>query len=307
MRVIDHRSMAADDVRAWTAALCDALAVPYAAALEPVVERAYEVARAAHPGLAIAASELFAYIGARLDGDPAVELARRHVADLYLACGCERGDGAAVSILERTTLPDVERGLAKVTLAPDLRRDVMQNLREQMLVERDGRRGIAAYDGRAPLAVWLRVCAVRQGIRQAGRARREIDLDDAKLDQIAPGVQDPQLAYLRRHYGAEFQAAFAATVKSLTPRERNLLRHSVIDGFGINQIAAIYHVHRETAARQLKQARAALVEGTRERMRLALRVSESELESIMRMIVSVADVTLRQVLAHGRGHAQETE
>jgi RNA polymerase sigma-70 factor (ECF subfamily) len=77
----------------------------------------------------------------------------------------------------------------------------------------------------------------------------------------------------------------------------------VIDGLGIDQIAAIYHVHRATAARQLNQARAALVEATRERMRAALRISEPELESILRMIMS--DVTLRHELA--RRPAQETE
>ena len=86
-----------------------------------------------------------------------------------------------------------------------------------------------------------------------------------------------------------------------------LLRHSVIDGLGIDQIAAIYHVHRATAARQLKQARTTLVDATRERMRIALRVSETELESIMRMIMSLADITLQQVLARGDGPAQESE
>ena len=89
-------------------------------------------------------------------------------------------------------------------------------------------------------------------------------------------------------------------VASLSPRERNLLRHSVIDGLGIDQIAAIYHVHRATAARQLKQARTTLVATTRERMRIALGIGETELDSIFRVLVSMADVTLREILAPAR-------
>jgi RNA polymerase sigma-70 factor (ECF subfamily) len=262
-------------------------------------------ARAAHPTLGVTEAELLGFIGERI-GE--AELAQRHVDDLYLACGCARGDAAALAILEHQTLPVVERGLASLKLSSDARRELVQVLRERMLVATgDGPPGIAAYDGRAPLAIWLRVCAARLGIRQLDRERRASDLEERQLEQLAPGVPNPELAYLRRLYGDQFQAAFREAVASLAPRERNLLRHSVIDELGIDQIAAIYHVHRATAARQLNQARETLVEATRERMRVALQVSETELESILRVIMSHADVTLRQILAKGRGHARESE
>lgn len=251
--------------------------------------------RTAHPDIAVTLEAFAALVGGAV-------AAERHVADLYLACGCAQQEPAALATLERVTMPIVERGLRGLTV--DRRRDAMQLLREQMLVAVDGRAGIAAYDGRAPLAIWLRVCATRLGMRQASRDRRSAELEeDAQLEHLAPGVPDPQLAYLKQHYGVQFRAAFGEAVAGLAPRERNLLRHAVIDGLGIDQIAAIYHVHRATAARQLAQARAALVEATRERMRAALRISEPELESILRMIMS--DVTLRQELA--RRPAQESE
>jgi RNA polymerase sigma-70 factor (ECF subfamily) len=161
-------------------------------------------------------------------------------------------------------------------------------------------RGIAAYDGRAPLALWLRVCTARLALRQAGRARRTVDVDDAALEQLAPGVPDPELVYLKRHYGAQFRAAFAAAVQALAPRERNLLRHAVIDALSIDQIAAIYHVHRATAARQLERARRNLIGATRDHMRTTLGVDETELDSILRGLASMADVTLRGALARAR-------
>jgi RNA polymerase sigma-70 factor (ECF subfamily) len=118
----------------------------------------------------------------------------------------------------------------------------------------------------------------------------------AELDVLAPGVPDPELAYLQRHYGAQFRKAFAEAVAALAPRERNLLRHAVIDGLGIDQIAAIYHVHRATAARQLKQVRSTLVANTRERMRLTLGIGETELDSIFRVLVAMTGITLREIL-----------
>lgn len=265
------------------------------------VSRAWERARAAHPDLAVTDVELMAFVGERIRSpDPGGELERRHVEDLYLACGCACGDRAALAALEAETLPVVARGVARFASSDDGRRELVQMLREQMLVGDEP--GITAYDGRAPLAIWLRVCAARIGMRQAAREQRNQSIEDEQLDQLAPGVPDPELAYLQQHYGAQFRAAFAAALAGLSPRERNLLRHSVLDRLGIDQIAAIYHVHRATAARQLKHARATLVEATRERMRVALGVGESELDSIFRVLVSMADVTLREILGP-RGNA----
>ena len=263
--------------------------------LATAVGRAWERARAAHPALAVGDVELMTFAGERMrTADPVGELERRHIEDLYVACGCARGDRAALAVLETDTLPIVARGVARFA-SPD---DVVQMLREQMLVGDEP--GITAYDGRAPLAIWLRVCAARIGMRLAGRDQRNQPIEDEQLDQLAPGVPDPELAYLQQHYGAQFRAAFGAALASLSPRERNLLRHSVLDALGIDQIAAIYHVHRATAARQLKQARSTLVEATRERMRVALGVGESELDSIFRVLVSMADVTLREILGSRR-------
>src|SRR5439155_1045051 len=91
--------------------------------------------------------------------------------DLYLACALARGDAAALAELEAVVIPAAERGLR---LADDARREVMQILREKMLV----RGGIASYDGRAPLAIWLRVCAARLALRAT------LGVTEAELDSI---------------------------------------------------------------------------------------------------------------------------
>jgi RNA polymerase sigma-70 factor (ECF subfamily) len=291
----------AEIAAAFAGALPLAIRPRDATALGACVEVAWRCVCAAHPGCGVSPIALFAFIGERIRaGDPAAELGRRHVPDLYVACGCDHGDPVALTALERDVLPGVQRSLARLRLGPDDRSEVMQVLRERMLVARAGCRGIAAYDGRAPLAMWLRVYATRLGQRHASRGRRMVDLD-GELDQIAPGVPDPELAYFKRHYGAQFRAAFGAAVASLTARERTLLRYSVTDELGIDQIAAIYHVHRATAARQLAQARRALAEATRQGMQRALGISGPELESIMRILMSLTDAALQRIFTGGRG------
>ena len=253
------------------------------------MHEAWLAGKQAHPAIAITEHELAAFVGERpIEG--------RHAPDLFLAAALARADAGALAVFERETLPAVDRGLGGMKLGADARAELLQVLREKMLV----RGGIASYDGRAPLAIWLRVCAARLAIREADRERRTVDVADHELEQLAPGVPDPELAYLRRHYGAQFRAAFTAAVQQLEPRERNLLRHSVLDGLGIDQIAAIYHVHRATAARQLERARRRLIALTREHLQDALGVGDTELDSILRALATMIDVTLRAALARPR-------
>ena len=247
-------------------------------------------AREAYPDLPDERDAFLAFAATRTS---VTDLDGRHVEDLYLAWACDRGDATALAAFEREIVPALVRALARF---PD-RHEVVQVLRTRMLVGDGDRRGIAAYDGRAPLATWLRVCATRIGLREQARARRAEAQHDRELDQLAPGVPDPELAYLKRLYGASFRAAFDGAVTSLAPRERNLLRLAVLDGLGIDQLAAIFHIHRSTAARRLEQARAALVAATRGRMRVELGVSESQLESILRVLHGLSELTLRQALA----------
>ncbi|MBA3395359.1 MAG: transcriptional regulator [Deltaproteobacteria bacterium] len=269
---------------------------PAGAALWSRVERG-------HAHRPVEAAAFLAYVESRVEREaPGVpdapdvhdRLAAVHVEDLYLACACASGDREAIAMFESRVIARVEIALASMKVAPAERSDVMQMLREQMIVEG----GITKYDGRGPLASWLKVCAARIARGRAERDRRFVSLDagDNAIGNLAPGVPDPELEHLRARYGAAFQHAFAAAVGALPPRQRTLLRLSVVDGLGIDQIAAIYHVHRATAARRIQAAREELVTQTRTRMATELVLTPGELESVLRLIRSIADVTLRLLM-----------
>jgi DNA-directed RNA polymerase specialized sigma24 family protein len=50
------------------------------------------------------------------------------------------------------------------------------------------------------------------------------------------------LAYFKRHYGAEFKAALAEAVESLSVGERNVLRYSVVEKLDASEIGTLYSI-----------------------------------------------------------------
>ena len=92
-----------------------------------IAARVWERARVAHPQIAIDDVAFFAYVAGCIERIDEIE--QRNVEDLYLACGCARGDRVALVTLETVALPTVMRAVAR--LGAD---DVIQALRAQMLV-----------------------------------------------------------------------------------------------------------------------------------------------------------------------------
>lgn len=74
------------------------------------------------------------------------------------------------------------------------------------------------------------------------------------------------MEHLKQLYRGEFRVAFDAALETLTPRERNLLRHQFVDHLNLDQIGALYQVHRATAWRWLTRAHKWVFDHTREAM-----------------------------------------
>jgi RNA polymerase sigma-70 factor (ECF subfamily) len=250
-----------------------------------------------HPQGAVAAVTFFAYLGEHLAaGDLLPLLEAVHAEDLYLACACAAADPRALELFERQFMPRLERALAGMRLCVADRSDVLQTLRERLLV---GRR-IEKYDGRGPLASWLQVCAVRIARELLGRDHLHLPLEGPAVAQLAPGVPDPEISYLKRRYGDAFRDAFREAFEAISAREQTLLRLNVVDELSIDQIAAIYHIHRATAARRLQRVRSELVRRTRELLSERFQLSSQELRSMLRLIRNITNITLRSLLGQRR-------
>ena len=97
---------------------------------------------------------------------------------------------------------------------------------------------------------------------------------------------------MKRTYANEFKQAFASALAQLGPREQTLLRYHHVDGLNIDEIGAIYRVHRVTAFRWIEKAKEQLVKSTLEHLRTRLKLPSAELESVLRMIRSQIHLSL---------------
>ncbi len=248
------------------------------------------VGQEAWPGIAIDATALAQFLEVREAAESA------HAADLYLACACAGGDAAALAAFDQRYLSDVKTYLRGATPPSELVDEVRQALREQLFWGERPR--INDYSGRGSLASWLRVAALRiaSNLRRSADTRQRLE---QRGGEPASLPMDPELALIWRRYAGSFERALSGAFALLDERDRNLLRLHLLDGLGIDELAPVFRVHRATAARWLQAARAQLKERVLERLRTDLRVNEVELASLVRVIESHLEISLRALFRSG--------
>ncbi len=219
-----------------------------------------------------------AYLRERLPPEisPPIALRRMHTSDLYLACACSLGDPNALAAFDQRCLGQLDRVLSKLGIDSDVIAEVKQEIRYRVLVGNGGRAEIVDFAGHGDLRGWVRVMATRQALRRQGAARREVPVEDDELLQRMVEPDTPELDYMKGFYRHEFKRAFESALQALP-----------------------YRVHRATAARLLARARALVLEATRDRLMSQLEVSSQDLDSILRMIWSRIEISLR-ALRRGR-------
>jgi RNA polymerase sigma-70 factor (ECF subfamily) len=247
-------------------------------------------ARAAWPDVALDPETFVSHLGGRIGADLAA-LAGLSVEDLYLACAAGHGDPRAIAALEQRELLRVADYVARIDASSTFATDVQQALRERLLFG-DGRPRVLEYGGRGPLGGWIRVAAVRTALNLKRGAKREIPLPPS---DFAAGA-DPEVDYLKERYRADFKAAFAAALSALDTDGRNVLRLHYLDGLNLDEVGAVYRVHRATVARWIARARTQILEETRRRLQERLGIAASEADSVMGLVQSRLDLTFRGLL-----------
>jgi len=245
-------------------------------------------ARAAWPDVVFREDDFAAFVAAR---SPSIERA----GDLLVAFASAAGDPLALAILEREYLARLPALLSSRLGAEAA--EVVQMVRERMLVpDASGTPArIASYAGRGALLGWLRVAAVRLALNLQRSRRREVPFDeDVELAQRASG--DLAMDDLKRRYRTEFKEAFGAALAALAPRERLLLRQHYLDRLPMETIGRLHQVHRITIVRWMDAARVALARETRRELGARLRIDHEELESILRLLESQMDMSIRAFL-----------
>lgn len=248
-----------------------------------------EKGRAAWPALGLADGVFFDFL--RSKDIPDLTVASLHAADLYLVCACVQGNEAAIVAFERAYFGELAAQARNTSFSLD---DLRQRLRARLFVGQAPK--IASYSGRSSLRTWLRV-VIGRFIIDVSRERQPDPLaTDSVLSSVPASIDDPSRRMLKQTCQDALEAAFHGAAERLSTRDKNLLRYSLAEGMNIDEIGLLYGVHRVTAARWLQQARASLIEQVRAFMMSRLQVTESELKSVLRSVMSQLELTVSEFL-----------
>ncbi len=267
------------------------------AELETALRAAVARGAAAHPDIVVDPVRLAAYLAGHADESraPSEWIAARNIADIHLACAIADHDRVALAVFEQRIVPAMRA--AATRLLGDLAVDVVESVREKLVVGVDARGPrIADYGGHGELVVWVRVITIRAALTVLRREQRSVPVDEHLWEAASPSC-DPSLALLKRESAALIKAAFHAGLAALSPRQRNLLRQHLLDGLSIDELGAMYQIHRVTAARWLTAARSDLWAHTRKQLRQTLGLSDSAIGTMLDEIRSTLDLSIERALS----------
>jgi RNA polymerase sigma-70 factor (ECF subfamily) len=256
-------------------------------------------ARAAYPDLAFDdatfAAELARRLGAAADPD---QLARVRGDCVLLAIACAGGDEDAIRRFETEFLDEVDATARRLGATRDQLDELRSFIRRILFVSEPARpAALREYAGRGDLRSYVRVIATRELVRAINKGRREVPVDaDSFLDKLSP-TSSPVAGFVRESYRADVDAAIRAALGELPEQARALLRYSVIDGWTVDRIGALFGVHRATAARRVAAARELLGEAIRAQLSARLAIPVDEVDSVVRLVQSRIDVSLERILS----------
>lgn len=268
--------------------------------LAPTLAQLVADATASEPRLDVA--RFLGDVALRVDPEAPPDKALRglRAADLALATGCARGEPEALARFDRELAGQIAIVFARHRTAPITLDELQQAMRDRLFVATGGAAPrIASYLGRGDLQAWVRMVTVRYLLdvsrAEAARPDRVGGGDDALVD-LATAGDDPELAFLKRQYRADFSAAFRDVLARLDARDRNILRHRYLDGLEVAEVATIYGMHRVSMSRALSRIRDDLLSGIRREFLRRLGVGADELDSIMALIGSQLELSLSGLL-----------
>jgi RNA polymerase sigma-70 factor (ECF subfamily) len=217
-----------------------------------------------------------------------------HAGDMWLACACALAVPGAAEAFEKGFRPFIERAVARVDRSEV--DEATQSVLVSLLVAEPGLpRRIGEYAGRAGLKAWVTTIAANATLRLH---RRMGDQPHETLSGLAEQVAmaEPELALARARHAGDLDAALRDAMEGLDGRQRIILRMRHLKGWRLEQLATMYRVSRATAARMVTAAHESLLVETKRLLRERLRLTDSELESLVALLQSQLEVSLVKLL-----------
>jgi RNA polymerase sigma-70 factor, ECF subfamily len=273
--------------------------------LEAHLAAQVQKARLAHPDIqipdALLVEHAAQFFPAELSGSVLDELERLSFPDLLVALGCGHGDRVALQFFDGVLMRHVQAALRRRGHPPDRVEELLQITRQRLLVRENDRDlpRILDYAGRGPIEAWVRTAAIRLAINYAQQepyGERELE-----PDMFVSEERDPEVRMLKERYRDDFNLSFKEALTDLDRKERAVLRLAAVEQMSSDAIATLYNVHRSSANRWIALARDKLLAATRDRMIARAQVDPSEIDSLLRILRSELEVSLRTALAESQG------
>lgn len=218
--------------------------------------------------------------------------ASTHLAELYLAEACLRGDAVALRLFGDLLEAECQ-AVARRSRDVDAS-ELASMLRTRLLVEP---KALKDYAGQGSLRGWLAAVVVRTSLNaRRGREREEARGEAAMGEGDDVPLAYPELELLRAKYKGAFAEAFTEALSTLDAKDRALLRLNVVDGLGLDRLARLRNVGRSTAARWLAAIRTRLLEETRKALAARIGVGEETVDSLLPLLRSELELSLRRLL-----------
>jgi RNA polymerase sigma-70 factor (ECF subfamily) len=279
-----------DELRAVFVAASPESEVAGSPALGDDLRARVDAGRAAWPGVALDDATFVRHVAAcSAESLPPL----KYAADLWLACACATGTKGAVEAFEKEHRTTLERAVSRVS--PAMVDEVVQVVFVSLFVADPGARPrIAEYGGRAALKTWLATVASNAALNRVQR------VDQRPYDSVGAigeaAALEPELALARLRHGEALAAALREAVRSLDSRKRVILRLHHAQGWTMDRLATMYRVSRSAAGRLVVDARRALLDDAKRRLRERLDLSDSEVDSLIEVLKSDVQVSILRAL-----------
>jgi RNA polymerase sigma-70 factor (ECF subfamily) len=264
--------------------------------LEALLREHHAAGQAQWPSVPLKPERFVQHLARHLPEGGGDALRSLHAADLYLACACSEGHPLALHAFEQHILQRVPPRLGQ--LSESTLDDVLQELRHRLLVGRgEAPPRIADYSGRGPLLAWVRIIASRIVGEVANQQGRQV-LFDEPPEVLARMLSsnDPERELLKEDSRQVLAEALRKALAALSERDRALLRLHHLHGLTMDRLSAMYGESRSGVARRVAQARERLMELTRSELSARLNLGGSEVESLLGLVQSRLDLSLRGLM-----------
>ncbi len=216
-------------------------------------------------------------------------------ADGYFVCALLLGTPAALAAFERHVAPEIRAALKKMGTADANLDELLQVTRAKLLVaEGSTAPRLSQFNASGTLVSFCTTAAARLVL---SRTRDEATRQgyEAKAGHAPTAPLSPERALSKEQQASRFEQSFVEALRTLSARDRALLRLNLVEGVPHEKLATLHGVSRVTVTRWLLEARARLAQATRAVLSGDASRSEAA-ESLLRSIESNFDVSMHRLL-----------